>query len=47
MEKYKITYHMFPEKDIEIVIEAKNYDDACIFAKRYRKGAFSIVKEQG
>lgn len=47
MEKYRITYHMFPENNIEIVILAKNYDDACIFAKRYRKEAFSIVKEQG
>lgn len=43
MGRYRITYHMMPDAD-DIVIEivAKNYEDACKFAKAYRKDGFSV-----
>ena len=42
MKKYKITYHMWPEKDIEMVILARSEEEAIIFAKEYRNGSFSV-----
>lgn len=43
MKKYRITYHMRPDaEDITIEIMAKSYEDACIFAKEYRKDGFSV-----
>ena len=40
--KYKITYHMWPEKNIVMVIVAKSEEEAIIFAKEYRNDSFSI-----
>ena len=43
MKHYKITYYLMPEcENIEIVIGAKSYEDACVFAKMYRKNSFSV-----
>ena len=44
METYRITYFMYPEKDIEFNISAKSYEDAVIFAKNYRRDSFNVVK---
>lgn len=42
MKKFRITYILRPEaENITMVIIADSYEDACIFAKGYRKGAFS------
>lgn len=42
MKHYRITYHRWPEEDIVIEITAKSYEDACIYAKEFRKDGFSI-----
>ena len=43
MKKYKIIYHLKPDaEDIEVIIAAKSYEDACIFAKQYRRNCFSV-----
>lgn len=42
MKRFKITYHLWPGEDITVEITAKNYEDACVFAKNYRKDGFSI-----
>ncbi len=43
MKKYKVVYMMWPEsKNIEIIIFAKSYEDACVYAKNYRKESFTI-----
>ncbi len=39
---YRITYMMYPDPDVTIEIEAKNEDEAIIFAKGYREGAFKV-----
>ena len=45
MKRYMITYHLRPDaEDITITITAKNYEDACVFAKAYRKDGFSICE---
>lgn len=39
MKKYRITYYLKPEADnITIEISAKDYEEACIYAKDYRRG---------
>lgn len=40
--QFKITYHMHPEKDIVVLFTAKSEEEAIIFAKQYRKDAFSV-----
>lgn len=48
MKTYKIIYHLKPDsEDVEIIIKAKNYDDACIFAKQFRKDSFSVAEVKG
>lgn len=44
MKKFKIEYHLFPESEnIEMIIFARNYTEAVIYAKEYRPGdSFSI-----
>ena len=42
MKTYKITYHMYPDPDIEITIQAETLEKAIIFAKDYRKDSYSI-----
>ena len=43
MKCFRITYHLRPDaEDITVEIVAKSYEDACIFAKAYRKDGFSI-----
>ncbi len=39
---YRITYFMYPDPDVTIEIEAKNEDEAIIFAKGYREDAFMV-----
>ena len=48
MGKYEITYYMWPDPNISIVIEAKNEEEAMIFAKQHRDGSFSVkeIKEE-
>lgn len=42
MKQYKIVYYMMPESaNIEIRILANSYEDACVWAKEYRKNSFS------
>ncbi len=42
-KRYKITYYMMPESpNIEMVIMANNYEEACVFAKDYRNESFGI-----
>ena len=33
MKKYRITYFMYPEKNIEIVIMARSFEEAVIYAE--------------
>ena len=49
MKTYKIIYHLKPDapENLEIIIKAKNYDDACIFAKQFRKDSFSVAEVKG
>lgn len=43
MTTFKIVYHLMPEADdIEITISAESYEEACVFAKQYRREGFSI-----
>lgn len=43
MKRYKITYHLLPDaEDITIDYLAKSEEDAVIYAKEYRKDAFSV-----
>lgn len=43
MKRYRIVYFLKPDYDnIEIIICAKSYEEACIFAKTYRPNSFSI-----
>lgn len=42
MKEYIITYHMHPEQDIVITVKAESEEDAAIYAKGYRKDAFTI-----
>lgn len=44
MKKYKIIYFMFPEKNIEVIILAKDMEEAIIYAKNFRKDAFSVTE---
>ena len=47
MKQYRIIYYLAPDdENIEIVIWAKNYEDACIFAKEYRREVFSVQEVQ-
>lgn len=42
MKRFEITYYLMPEaENISMVILAKTYEDACIFAKEYRRETFS------
>lgn len=42
MKRFKIVYHLMPDSEnIEVTIFAKNYDDACVWAKEYRHESFS------
>ena len=42
MKQYKITYFLEPDaENVVINIFAKTYEDACIFAKEYRREGFS------
>ena len=44
--KYRITYHMYPEKDISVEIIARSEEEAIIFAKEYRNDSFSVSEIQ-
>lgn len=44
MELYRITYFMYPYENIVVTIWAKDFDDACVYAKTYRNDSFSIDK---
>lgn len=47
MKRYRIVYYLMPDSEnIEIVITANNYEDACIFAKSYRREGFSVKELQ-
>lgn len=42
MRRFEITYHLMPNaENITMVILAKSYEDACVFAKDYRQESFS------
>lgn len=42
LKKYKIVYYLYPDaENVETTVMAKSYEDACIFAKDYRKEGFS------
>lgn len=42
MKRFKIIYRLRPDaEDVVIIILAKTYEDACIFAKSYRREGFS------
>lgn len=42
-KRFKITYHLMPDSEnIELVIVANDYEEACVFAKDYRKESFSV-----
>ena len=46
MKRYLITYYLMPDaSNIEIVVLAKSYEDACMYAKDYRKESFSVIEE--
>ena len=41
MKKFEITYYLMPDApNIIMVVPAKTYEDACIFAKGYRREVF-------
>ena len=42
MGKYEITYFMYPADNVVIIIWAKSEEEAVIFAKQHRQGAFSV-----
>ena len=43
MKTYRIVYHLMPDaSNIEITISAESYEEACVYAKQYRKNGFSI-----
>lgn len=45
MKKYKITFYLMPEaENVVIIISARSYEEACIFAKGYRRESFSCVE---
>ena len=44
MKTYKITYFMYPHKDIETYFTAKDEDEAIAFAKKFRNDPFSVEK---
>lgn len=42
MKSYKIIYRLMPDSEnIEITILAKSYEDACVWAKEYRRETFT------
>jgi len=42
MKTYRIEYVLYPEaENIEIIVFAKNYEEACAYAKEYRKESFT------
>ena len=48
MKKYRITYFIQPDgENIVIEIWAKSYEDACIYAKDYRKEGFTVEELKG
>lgn len=45
MRQYKITFYLMPDaEDVVIVVPAKSYEEACVFAKGYRRESFSCVQ---
>lgn len=42
MKEYKVTYIMYPDKDIEMTISARTEEDAIILAKAFRQDTFRI-----
>ena len=48
MKTYKITYHMHPDEDVVITVQANSEDDAIVFAKQYRtRDSFSVEEVEG
>ena len=46
MKKYRITYLMHPYQNIEIVIWARDYEEAVEFERDYRRDGFDIKEEE-
>ena len=49
MKQYKIVYYLKPDaENITVIHFAESYDEACMFAKKYRNESFSCneVKEE-
>jgi len=44
MKTYKITYFMYPYKDIETYFTAKDEDEAIALAKSFRNDPFSVER---
>ena len=44
LKNYRITYYMWPYKDIVFDFAAKSEEEAAIFAKQYRKDPFNIER---
>ena len=45
MKTYKIIFHLMPDSEnIEVDIYAKSYEDACVWAKDYRRESFSVYE---
>jgi hypothetical protein len=48
LKTYKIIYYIRPDsEDVEVVIKANSYEDACIFAKQFRSDSFSVIEVKG
>ena len=46
--RFKITYYLMPEAaNIDVVVTAKSYEDACVIAKGYRQEGFSCNEITG
>lgn len=45
MKQYKIEYKLMPDaENIEVIVSAKSYEDACVWAKDYRRETFSVCE---
>ena len=43
MKRYMVTYYLMPDaNNVEITVFAKSYEDACVYAKGYRRESFGV-----
>lgn len=47
MKTYLITYQMYPEENIKVTVNTKTEEEAVVYAKNYRKEAFTIEEVKG